>query len=141
MHSDLVMSVSVTWACRCLQLLNTDVTHPHKHINSKFYVNVHGAEGVPERDTKHLIAYARTNNKVLIGPATVGGIQVGSIASLCNAVTCNRFIRVLHRIRNVEIMHSLVLNDCDMEWPDAAYTDKTKTQCPRVSYQYTRRIC
>nr|VDD26721.1 unnamed protein product [Brassica oleracea] len=33
------------------------------------------AEGVPESDTKHLIAYARANNKVVIGPATVGGIQ------------------------------------------------------------------
>lgn len=34
------------------------------------------AEGVPEKDTKHLIAFARANNKVLIGPATVGGVQV-----------------------------------------------------------------
>ncbi len=34
------------------------------------------AEGVPEKDTKKLIAYARANNKVLIGPATVGGVQV-----------------------------------------------------------------
>lgn len=35
------------------------------------------AEGVPEKDTKALIAYARANNKVIIGPATVGGVQVG----------------------------------------------------------------
>jgi ATP citrate (pro-S)-lyase len=34
------------------------------------------AEGVPEKDTKRLIAYARANNKVIIGPATVGGVQV-----------------------------------------------------------------
>ncbi len=34
------------------------------------------AEGVPERDTKALIAYARGNNKIVIGPATVGGMQV-----------------------------------------------------------------
>ncbi len=34
------------------------------------------AEGVPEADTKKLIAYARKHNKILIGPATVGGIQV-----------------------------------------------------------------
>ena len=33
------------------------------------------AEGVPEADTKQLIAYARQHNKVLIGPATVGGVQ------------------------------------------------------------------
>ncbi|KAJ7544519.1 hypothetical protein O6H91_09G081600 [Diphasiastrum complanatum] len=36
------------------------------------------AEGVPEGDTKKLIAYARINNKVIIGPATVGGIQAGA---------------------------------------------------------------
>ncbi|KAM1223507.1 hypothetical protein ACFX2I_042520 [Malus domestica] len=35
------------------------------------------AEGVPESDTKQLIAYAWANNKVVIGPATVGGIQAG----------------------------------------------------------------
>lgn len=34
------------------------------------------AEGVPEADTKKLIAYAREHNKILLGPATVGGIQV-----------------------------------------------------------------
>jgi ATP citrate (pro-S)-lyase len=36
------------------------------------------AEGVPERDAKSLIAYARANAKVLIGPATVGGVQAGA---------------------------------------------------------------
>jgi ATP citrate (pro-S)-lyase len=34
-------------------------------------------EGVPERDTKQMVAYARKHNKVILGPATVGGIQVG----------------------------------------------------------------
>lgn len=34
------------------------------------------AEGIPEQDTKKLIAYARANNKVILGPATVGGVQV-----------------------------------------------------------------
>lgn len=34
------------------------------------------AEGVPEKDTKRMIAFARANNKVIIGPATVGGVQV-----------------------------------------------------------------
>jgi ATP citrate (pro-S)-lyase len=43
------------------------------------------AEGVPERDTKHLIAFARANNKIIIGPATVGGVQVGSERSVCLA--------------------------------------------------------
>ncbi|KAG1326177.1 putative ATP-citrate synthase beta chain protein 1 [Cocos nucifera] len=36
------------------------------------------AEGVPESDTRQLIAYARSNNKVIIGPATVGVIQAGA---------------------------------------------------------------
>ncbi|KAM2399424.1 hypothetical protein TB1_035290 [Malus domestica] len=36
------------------------------------------AEGVPKSDTKQLFAYARANNKVVIGPATVGGIQAGA---------------------------------------------------------------
>lgn len=56
------------------------------------------AEGVPERDTKHLIAYARANNKVIIGPATVGGVQAGAFkigdtaGTLDNIVACK-----LHR--------------------------------------------
>jgi succinyl-CoA synthetase alpha subunit len=33
------------------------------------------AEGVPEQDTKKLIAYARKHNKIILGPATVGGMQ------------------------------------------------------------------
>lgn len=33
-------------------------------------------QGVPERDTKTMIAYARDNAKIIIGPATVGGVQV-----------------------------------------------------------------
>uniref|UniRef100_A0A0D3DC73 ATP citrate synthase n=1 Tax=Brassica oleracea var. oleracea TaxID=109376 RepID=A0A0D3DC73_BRAOL len=41
------------------------------------------AEGVPESDTKQLIAYARANNKVVIGPATVGGIQAGAFKIEC----------------------------------------------------------
>jgi ATP citrate (pro-S)-lyase len=36
------------------------------------------AEGVPERDAKAMIAFARANAKVLIGPATVGGVQAGA---------------------------------------------------------------
>ena len=33
------------------------------------------AEGVPEGDTKKLIAYAAKNHKIVLGPATVGGLQ------------------------------------------------------------------
>eukprot|EP00198_Chlamydomonas_reinhardtii_P012618 XP_001701955.1 ATP citrate lyase, subunit B [Chlamydomonas reinhardtii] len=56
------------------------------------------AEGVPEKDTKHLIAVARANNKVIIGPATVGGVQAGAFkigdtaGTLDNIVACK-----LHR--------------------------------------------
>lgn len=56
------------------------------------------AEGVPERDTKHLIAYARANNKIIIGPATVGGVQAGAFkigdtaGTLENIIACK-----LHR--------------------------------------------
>ena len=52
------------------------------------------AEGVPERDTKQLIAYARANNKVMIGPATVGGVQAGAFkigdtaGTLDNIIAC-----------------------------------------------------
>jgi len=35
------------------------------------------AEGIPERQTKELIAIAKRSNKVIIGPATVGGIVAG----------------------------------------------------------------
>ncbi|KAL6761489.1 citrate synthase-like protein [Haematococcus lacustris] len=56
------------------------------------------AEGVPERDTKQLIAYARTHNKVILGPATVGGVQAGAFkigdtaGTLDNIIACK-----LHR--------------------------------------------
>jgi len=36
------------------------------------------AEGIPERQTKELIAIAKENNKLIIGPSTVGGIAAGS---------------------------------------------------------------
>ncbi len=36
------------------------------------------AEGIPERQTKELIALAKKSNKLIIGPSTVGGIAAGS---------------------------------------------------------------
>lgn len=36
------------------------------------------AEGVPERRMKHLIALAKKMGKVIIGPATVGGVMAGA---------------------------------------------------------------
>uniref|UniRef100_I1L0Q8 ATP citrate synthase n=1 Tax=Glycine max TaxID=3847 RepID=I1L0Q8_SOYBN len=51
------------------------------------------AEGVPESDTKQLIAYARSNNKVVIGPATVGGIQAGAFKIGDTAGTIDNIIQ------------------------------------------------
>ncbi|CAL9064771.1 unnamed protein product [Musa banksii] len=51
------------------------------------------AEGVPESDTKELIAYARANNKVVIGPATVGGIQAGAFRIGDTAGTLDNIIK------------------------------------------------
>ncbi|GAQ90472.1 ATP-citrate lyase B [Klebsormidium nitens] len=55
------------------------------------------AEGVPEQDTKKLIAYARANNKVILGPATVGGVQAGAFkigdtaGTLENIIACKLY--------------------------------------------------
>ncbi|KIZ05638.1 ATP citrate (pro-S)-lyase [Monoraphidium neglectum] len=55
------------------------------------------AEGVPEKNAKQLIAYARANNKVLIGPATVGGVQAGAFrigdtaGTLDNIIACKLY--------------------------------------------------
>ncbi|CAA6653954.1 unnamed protein product [Spirodela intermedia] len=51
------------------------------------------AEGVPELDTKQLIAFARANNKVVIGPATVGGIQAGAFKIGDTAGTIDNIIQ------------------------------------------------
>lgn len=46
------------------------------------------AEGVPEQDTKQLIAYAQKHNKIILGPATVGGMQAGLPANNgCSVLT------------------------------------------------------
>lgn len=56
------------------------------------------AEGIPERDTKRLISYANKLDKVIIGPATVGGVQAGAFkigdtaGTVDNIITCK-----LHR--------------------------------------------
>jgi len=55
------------------------------------------AEGVPEADAKRLIAYARANNKVILGPSTVGGIQAGAFkigdtaGTLDNIIHCKLY--------------------------------------------------
>ncbi|CAH1413539.1 unnamed protein product [Lactuca virosa] len=47
----------------------------------------------PESDTKELISYARSNNKVVIGPATVGGIQAGAFKIGDTAGTIDNIIQ------------------------------------------------
>lgn len=55
------------------------------------------AEGVPERDAKALAAYAAANGKVVIGPATVGGVAAGAFkigdaaGTLENIVACKLY--------------------------------------------------
>ncbi|KAL0029399.1 hypothetical protein WJX77_004789 [Trebouxia sp. C0004] len=55
------------------------------------------AEGVPEGDTKQLIAYAAKHNKIVLGPATVGGLQAGAFrigdtaGTLENIVACKLY--------------------------------------------------
>eukprot|EP00850_Spirogloea_muscicola_P025313 SM002735S10355 [mRNA] locus=s2735:542:1620:+ [translate_table: standard] len=55
------------------------------------------AEGVPEADAKKLIAYAKANHKVIIGPATVGGVQAGAFkigdtaGTLDNIIQCKLY--------------------------------------------------
>ncbi len=55
------------------------------------------AEGVPEKDAKTLISYAKDNGKIIIGPATVGGVQAGAFkigdaaGTLENIVACKLY--------------------------------------------------
>ncbi|GKC20853.1 ATP-citrate synthase beta chain protein 2 [Tanacetum coccineum] len=56
------------------------------------------AEGVPESDTKELISYARPNNKVVIGPTTVGGIQAGAFKIGDTARTIDNIIQANYGI-------------------------------------------
>jgi len=56
------------------------------------------AEGVPERQIKNLTAFAKANNKVIIGPATVGGVQAGAFKIGNTAGTVDNIIACkLHR--------------------------------------------
>jgi ATP citrate (pro-S)-lyase len=56
------------------------------------------AEGVPERETKRLIAEAGARNKLIIGPATVGAIQAGAFKVADTAGTLDNILRCrLHR--------------------------------------------
>ena len=98
------------------------------------------AEGVPEGDTKKLIAYARSNNKVrslsaflnkakmcifperpsdfvilqvVIGPATVGGIQAGAFKIGDTAGTLDNIIRCkLYRPGSVGFVSKSVCAKC-----------------------------
>ncbi|MFX1557342.1 MAG: ATP citrate synthase, partial [Promethearchaeota archaeon] len=50
------------------------------------------AEGVPERQSRELIKIAEKHNKVIIGPATVGGIKAGSFKIANTAGTLENII-------------------------------------------------
>ena len=62
------------------------------------------AEGVPEADTKKLIAYARAHNKILLGPATVGGIQV-LIATILSLSSCSAYGRLRLEVTACPFQH------------------------------------
>ncbi len=55
------------------------------------------AEGMPERETRELIALAKKNKKVIIGPATVGGITAGAFrigntaGTIENIISCKLY--------------------------------------------------
>lgn len=51
------------------------------------------AEGIPERDVKKLITYANNRGKVIIGPATVGGVQAGAFKIGDTAGTVENIIK------------------------------------------------
>ncbi len=56
------------------------------------------AEGIPERETRELIALAKKKGKWIIGPATVGGVQAGSFKIGNTAGTVDNIIACkLHR--------------------------------------------
>ncbi|MFW9828175.1 MAG: citrate/2-methylcitrate synthase [Candidatus Thorarchaeota archaeon] len=50
------------------------------------------AEGIPERQSRHLIKIANEKNKIIIGPATVGGIKAGSFKIANTAGTLENII-------------------------------------------------
>jgi succinyl-CoA synthetase alpha subunit len=50
------------------------------------------AEGIPERQSRNLIKIANEKNKIIIGPATVGGIKAGSFKIANTAGTLENII-------------------------------------------------
>ncbi|MBU0532025.1 ATP citrate synthase [Candidatus Micrarchaeota archaeon] len=56
------------------------------------------AEGIPENETKELTALSKKKNKMIIGPATVGGVQAGAFKIGNTAGTVDNIIACkLHR--------------------------------------------
>ena len=55
------------------------------------------AEGMPEREVRQLISVAKKNNKIIIGPATVGGIAAGAFrigntaGTIENIISCKLY--------------------------------------------------
>ncbi|MDO8655780.1 MAG: citrate/2-methylcitrate synthase, partial [Nanoarchaeota archaeon] len=64
------------------------------------------AEGIPEQQTKELIAIAKTKNKLIIGPSTVGGIAAGAfrIAGYAGGKTENILRAKLYRAGSVGLV-------------------------------------
>lgn len=64
------------------------------------------AEGMPENQTKELIAIAKKNNKLIIGPSTVGGIAAGAfrIAGYAGGKMENILRAKLYRPGNVGLV-------------------------------------
>ena len=73
---------------------------------STFKTIVIVAEGIPERQTKELIALAREKNKLIIGPSTVGGIAAGAfrIAGYAGGKTENILRAKLYRPGSVGLV-------------------------------------
>jgi len=51
------------------------------------------AEGIPERDSRKMIALAKSLGKTIIGPATVGGVQAGAFKIGDTAGTVDNILR------------------------------------------------
>ncbi len=64
------------------------------------------AEGIPEQQTKELIAIAKKNHKLIIGPSTVGGIAAGAfrIAGYAGGKTENILRAKLYRPGSVGLV-------------------------------------
>ena len=98
------------------------------------------AEGVPEADTKQLIAYAARHNKIVLGPATVGGLQVHCMlqpthsASPDSRNVCTFFS--IFRIGSMQSSCSAQLN-----WSCSSMAHRQQRQSSQISVQQKSFAC